>query len=179
MILPDHGSVPVILPDRLAPGLMIVFCGTAAGTASARRGAYYAGPGNRFWPLLAQCGFTPRRLAPEESGLLPGMGLGLTDLSKTAFGPDATIRAGDYDGPGLIARINAVRPRALAFTSLTAARLALGRPKAGPGMLAPDDRLPGVELWALPSPSGAARGSFSAAPWQALADRRAQWTCTG
>ena len=33
-----------ILPDVLAPGLRVVFCGTAPGTASARAGAYYAGP---------------------------------------------------------------------------------------------------------------------------------------
>lgn len=169
----------MILPDRLAPGLLIVFCGTAAGRESARRGAYYAGPGNRFWPLLAEFGFTPRRLAPEENHLLPSMGLGLTDLSKTAFGSDAQIPAASYDARGLFARVNAQPPRALAFTSLTAARLALGRRGVGPGMLAADDRLPGIELWALPSPSGAARGSFSAAPWAALAERRAQWTCTG
>ncbi len=39
-----------ILPDVLAPGLALVVCGSAAGTVSARVGAYYAGPGNRFWP---------------------------------------------------------------------------------------------------------------------------------
>src|SRR5438067_2015906 len=38
-----------ILPDHLRPGLSIVFCGTAVGTASASRGHYYAGPGNDFW----------------------------------------------------------------------------------------------------------------------------------
>jgi G:T/U-mismatch repair DNA glycosylase len=45
--------VTEVLPDLLRPGLRIVFCGTAAGTASARAGAYYAGPGNAFWPTLA------------------------------------------------------------------------------------------------------------------------------
>lgn len=39
-------------PDLLAPHLRLVFCGTAAGNVSAARGAYYAGPGNQFWPIL-------------------------------------------------------------------------------------------------------------------------------
>jgi len=67
-----------ILPDVLAPGLSIVFCGTAAGTESARRRAYYAHPQNRFWRVLHEAGLTPRRLAPAEFALLPDFGLGLT-----------------------------------------------------------------------------------------------------
>ena len=54
-----------VLPDVLAPGLRIVFCGTAAGTVSARRGAYYAHPQNRFWPALHAVGLTPRLMRPR------------------------------------------------------------------------------------------------------------------
>ncbi|WP_151717455.1 mismatch-specific DNA-glycosylase [Gemmobacter serpentinus] len=164
----------MILPDLLASGLKdaklrAVFCGTAAGTASARRGHYYAGPGNRFWPMLAACGLTPRLMRPEEDHLLPGMGFGLTDLAKTAFGQDSEIPKSAWDAPGLMARINAAKPDALAFTSLTAARLALGQPDLRAGRLPPDVRLAGIDLWALPSPSGAARGSFDASIWQDFA----------
>ncbi len=53
-----------VLPDLLAPGLDIVFCGTGAGAWSARVGAYYAKPGNKFWPTLYAVGLTPRRLQP-------------------------------------------------------------------------------------------------------------------
>jgi len=49
-----------VLPDMLAPGLRIVFCGTAVGSASARRRAYYASPGNSFWPTLFRVGLTKR-----------------------------------------------------------------------------------------------------------------------
>lgn len=159
----------VILPDRLRPGLRLVFCGTAPGTASAKAGHYYANPGNLFWRLLHQVGLTPRRLSPAEDHLLPGFGIGLTDLAKTAFGQDADIPRAAFDAPGLIARINAARPATLAFTSLTAARLALSRPRLAAGRLENDPRLPGVALWALPSPSGLARSHFSDAPWRALA----------
>ena len=78
----------MILPDLLAPGLDIVFCGTAVGAESARRRAYYAGPGNAFWPTLAQVGLTPRRLKPEEYPLLLTFGIGLTDLAKHVSGND-------------------------------------------------------------------------------------------
>ena len=49
-----------ILPDVLAPGLKVVFCGLTAGSAAAAAGAYYAGPGNWFWPLLFEVGLTTR-----------------------------------------------------------------------------------------------------------------------
>ena len=57
----------MILPDRLQAGLRLVLCGTAAGRVSALRGQYYAGPGNLFWPLLAETGLTPRRLPTQTS----------------------------------------------------------------------------------------------------------------
>ena len=41
-----------ILPDRLKPGLKLVFCGTAAGRQSALQQAYYAHGQNKFWTTL-------------------------------------------------------------------------------------------------------------------------------
>ena len=38
-----------VLPDLLRPDLRL-FCGTAAGTVSARARAYHAGPGNDIGP---------------------------------------------------------------------------------------------------------------------------------
>ena len=155
------------LPDRLGPGLDLVFCGTAAGAASARAGHYYAGPGNRFWPMLALAGITPRLLRPDEDHLLLGWRIGLTDLAKTAAGADRDIPRAAYSPERLRAHILAHAPRALAFTSLTAARLALGaRQVAGP--LPPQPGYGATQLWVLPSPSGLARGHFAPEPWLAL-----------
>lgn len=116
-----------VLPDLLAPGLRVVFCGTAAGAESARRGAYYAGPGNRFWPMLHEAGFTPRRFRPEEFPELLALGIGLTDLAKRASGVDKSLRPSDFDVERLGAAIRMWRPGAIAFTSATAARVFLGR----------------------------------------------------
>lgn len=158
-----------VLPDRLAPGQRVVFCGTAPGRVSAARGHYYAGPGNLFWPMLAETGLTPRRLRPEEDAQVTAYGIGLTDLAKDASGGDHEIPRAAYDVPRLLAAVGAVRPRALAFTSLTAGRLVLG-PRAQAGMQAPFAALPGTTVWVLPSPSGRARGRFDAGPWRALGD---------
>ena len=78
-----------VLPDVLQPGLNVVFCGSAVGAASARLGAPYAGPGNKFWPTLAQIKLTPRLIEPHEFRLLPRFGIGLTDLNKTESGADS------------------------------------------------------------------------------------------
>ena len=68
-----------ILPDVLRRDLRAVISGTAAGKASARRRAYYAGPGNKFWQSLRRVGLTPHVLKPQEFRELLGHGIGLTD----------------------------------------------------------------------------------------------------
>jgi hypothetical protein len=112
-----------ILPDVLQPQLAIVFCGTAAGTESARQAAYYAHPQNRFWRALHEAGLTPRRLAPSEFPTLPDYGLGLTDIAKTASGMDRELPSGALGRDAcatLEAKILEFSPKVLAFTSLTA-----------------------------------------------------------
>ena len=138
-----------VLPDLLRPGLRLVFCGTAAGRASARAGAYYAGPGNSFWPTLAYVGLTPRELVPSEFELLPDYGIGLTDLCKIRHGSDAEVGTVEFDVDGQHAKVDAEEPERLAFNGKNAAR--------------------GAEVWVLPSTSGAARGHWDVAPWEELA----------
>lgn len=156
-----------MLPDRLAFRLDVVFCGTAASHRSAVRGHYYAGPGNRFWPLLAETGLTPRLFAPEDDHLLLGLGIGLTDLAKGVSGMDRDIPATAYAPTHLAALITRIAPKRLAFTSLTAAKIALGA--RHPAGQAQSPLFPDLPIWVLPSPSGAARATFSVAPWHDLA----------
>ncbi|RDS81260.1 mismatch-specific DNA-glycosylase [Dyella monticola] len=155
-----------ILPDVLRPGLRLVFCGTAAGKRSAQEGAYYAHPGNMFWRALFQAGFTPRLLAPQEFPLLPGFGIGLTDLAKRHIGNDDELPRDAFDIAGLLAKIQTWEPQVLAFTSKHAARAALG---AGIDYGLQHRAWGRTELFVLPSPSGQARGHWDIAPWVALA----------
>lgn len=156
-----------ILPDLLTPGMRVVFCGMAAGAASARKGAYYAGPGNRFWATLPEVGLTPILLAPAEFTRLAEFGIGLTDISKSASGSDAEVGNRGVDRKRLTAAIAAAAPRHLAFNGKNAARAALGRPVIyGPQA----ETIGGASVWVLPSTSGAARGFWDLGPWRALAE---------
>jgi len=160
-----------MLADHLGPNLAILFCGTAAGRTSAALGHYYARPCNKFWSLLADTGLTPRRLRPDEDHLLPDFGIGLTDLAKGVSGMDHEIPKAAFAPQVLAGLIGQWRPRAVAFTSLTAARLGLGDKTLTEGRLPDDHRWPQVALWALQSPSGA-NAHFTAKSWHALAEWR-------
>jgi TDG/mug DNA glycosylase family protein len=157
-----------VLPDVLGPDLAVVFCGTAAGAASRRRGAYYAGPGNRFWPVLAEVGILPRRFAPEEFREVLRYGIGLTDLAQRVSGADAVLRPGDFDVAALRDRLLRFRPRILAFVGKRAAAEFLGRrADFGPQR----ETLGATAIEVLPSTSGAARGFWDLGPWRDLAAR--------
>lgn len=158
----------MILPDVLRPGLKVVFCGSAAGRASARAGAYYAGPGNRFWPTLYAIGLTPRLLSPAEFWLALDYGIGLTDIVKKASGADSTLRPADFDSAGLGKKMKVFAPGILAFNGKRAAQAFYGGPLEC-----------GLQAWAvhetavfvLPSTSGAARRFWSIDWWQMLANQ--------
>lgn len=156
-----------VLPDVLRPGLRVVFCGTAAGTASARAKAYYAGPGNRFWRTLHQIGLTPVELAPDEFARLPEHGIGLTDICKVLHGSDQEVGTVEFDIAGLEARIGAAEPDNLAFNGKNAASGALER---GVDYGVQPERIAGATVWVLPSTSGAARRFWKVEPWRDLAD---------
>jgi TDG/mug DNA glycosylase family protein len=160
-----------VLVDLLRPGLQVVFCGTAAGTASARAKSYYAGPGNAFWRTLFATGLTPAQLAPSEYERLLAFGIGLTDLCKVRHGSDAEVGTEAFDVDGLHERIAAAEPAFLAFNGKNAARGALEQEvQIGPQ----EQRVGGATVWVLPSTSAAARRYWDIDPWQDLAR-----ICTG
>ena len=59
-------STPSDVPDVLAPGLDVVFCGINPGRVAAAAGAHFANPRNDFWRLLHEGGFTPRLYEPHD-----------------------------------------------------------------------------------------------------------------
>jgi TDG/mug DNA glycosylase family protein len=163
-------NVDDVLADLLAPGLRAVFCGTQAGTQSARRGAYYAGRGNRFWPTLHDAGLTPIRLAPDQHSMLLDYRIGLTDVAKKTYGADSLLRP-DHVDQAFMEKITRYVPRFLAFNGKPAASLALK--VAGPMLsYGRQDRMIGrTELYVLPSSSGAASGFWDARHWHDFASR--------
>lgn len=164
---------PHILPDVLAPGLRIVFCGSAAGHKSARIGAYYAGPGNKFWPTLHRVGLTPRLIAPANYRAVLAFGLGLTDLCKTGFGNDSDLDPAEDDVAGLLRKIRRYQPRVLAFTAKRPAAVvlrALGAGKAPPAYGLQSATIGETRLFVLTSPSGRAGAFWEERWWRELAN---------
>ena len=160
--------LPDVLPDVLGPGLRVVFCGSAAGAASARVGAYYAGPGNLFWPTLSRVGLTPRLLAPAEFRTVLRYGIGLTDICKTESGSDADLSRQADDSEALAAKIALHRPAVLAFNGKRAARVFLDAETLAYGER--PRRIGETAIHVLPSTSGAARRWWDETFWRRVAD---------
>lgn len=75
--------------DLLAPDMHVLFVGINPGRRSAASGHHFAGPGNHFWRLLHDAGFTPRRLEPREEAELLNYGVGITNIvSRASRGED-------------------------------------------------------------------------------------------
>jgi double-stranded uracil-DNA glycosylase len=163
---------PPVLPDVLKPGLKIVFCGSAVGTVSAKRRAYYAHPQNKFWRTLHGVGLTPRLFKPEEFAEALQWGIGLTDIAKHVSGMDRELPHGALGREAcaeLEAKIRAAEPKLLAFTSLTAGRRYLGRAAVFGEQ---PERIGATRVWILPSPSPTAGWNWEKHKhwWRMLAD---------
>ena len=142
------------VPDVVAPGLSVLFCGINPGLYSAATGHHFARPGNRFWPALHQSGCTPRQLRPAEQEELPTYGLGITNVvaRATARADELTreeLRAG---AEVLTALVTRYAPEFVAVAGISAYRTAFDRPGAAMGEQ--EERIAGARLWVLPNPSG-------------------------
>lgn len=158
-----------ILPDVIEPGLKVVFCGTAAGNVSAKRHAYYAGPGNQFWSVLFRLDLTPRQLNSHEFHELTEYGIGLTDLAKKSAGVDKDITSSDFDISGFCSKIRKYQPRIVAFNGKKFASVFFGCSVdyGGPKR---DAHIGKTSIFVLPSTSAAARKFWDESYWRELAD---------
>lgn len=147
-------AVHKTVPDLVAPGLSVLFCGINPGLYTAALGHHFARPGNRFWPALHGAGFTPRLFKPwEERELLP-LGYGITNMVARTTAAASELTADEYvaGGQRLTRLVRDCQPRVVAFMGIGAYRTAFARPKAQLGLQ--PERLAEAALWALPSPSG-------------------------
>jgi TDG/mug DNA glycosylase family protein len=142
------------VPDVIAPGLRVLFCGINPGLYSGATGHHFARPGNRFWPALHAAGFSDRLLAPWEEHRLLERGYGITNLVGRA-----TATAGELTVDELVAgrrrlerRVSRTAPAWVAVLGVGAYRTAFGRPGATVGRQV--EVLGGASLWVLPNPSG-------------------------
>jgi TDG/mug DNA glycosylase family protein len=146
-----HGAT---IPDVLAPGLSVVFCGINPGRYSAATEHHFARPGNRFWPALHRGGFTPRQLGPAEQGELLTYGLGITNLVERATARADELHADELRaGAAVLAgKVRRLGPAWIAVLGVTAYRTAFDRPQATVGPQSTP--LGTASVWVLPNPSG-------------------------
>lgn len=169
------------LPDVLHVGMDLVFVGTAAGKRSASVGEYYAYRGNRFWNALADVGLTKRIYSSSEFRDMAQLGIGFTDIVKSAAGMDhhaevaEALRAAPAE---FVDKMKLFKPKAIAFTSKRAASVFLSRRT---GLISYGKLRPSIpdfpEIFVLPSSSDAARLYWTIEPWRDVADWHAAQGC--
>lgn len=142
------------IPDVIAPGLKVLFCGINPGLYSGAVGHHFARPGNRFWPTLHAAGFTDRILAPHEQRLLLKRSVGITNLVARATAGAKDLKAYELvqGSQRLQAKIRQYQPQIVAILGIGAFRRAFNQKQVRIGKQAQD--LAGAHLWVLPNPSG-------------------------
>ncbi len=148
------GAAGRTVPDVIAHGLRVLFCGINPGLYSGATGHHFARPGNRFWPVLHRAGFTDRVLAPWEERELLVRGYGITNLVARATAAAAELMANEFIAGArrLERKVKRFQPGWVAVVGIGAYRMAFGRPRA---VIGPQpERLGPARLWLLPQPSG-------------------------
>ena len=142
------------IPDLIAPGLKVLFCGINPGLYSGATGLHFARPGNRFWPALHKSGFTKRLLAPYERHELLAEGYGITAIVRRTTATAAELSDEEYRAgrKALERKVRKYSPGWVAVLGLGAYRVGFDRPKAkvGPQL----ETIGSAGLWVLPNPSG-------------------------
>lgn len=142
------------VPDLIAPGLRVLFCGINPGLYSGAVERHFARPGNRFWPTLYAAGFTERLLSPFEEDELLRAGMGITNIAQRTTATAAELSPEELVAGGRRLRrmVKRFAPKFLAVLGVTAYRTAFDRPKAKLGRQ--EEMWGSTAIWVLPSPSG-------------------------
>ena len=142
------------LPDLLAPGLSLIFCGINPGMRAASTGHHFAGRGNRFWRVMHLAGFTPVQIRAEDDRSLLRYGCGLTTVV-----PRPTVRAAELSraeielaGDDFRRKIEQYAPRHIVFLGKMALSAISGSRNIDWGPQA--EPFGGTRAWVLPNPSG-------------------------
>ncbi len=132
----------------------MLFCGINPGLYTAAVGHHFARPGNRFWTVLHQAGFTECRLSPFEERSLLESGVGITNLVARATATAAELTRSELrEGARLLeAKVAALAPQIVAMLGMQAFRTAFEARTAPIGRQ--PEPMAGAQVWLLPNPSG-------------------------
>lgn len=142
------------LPDILADGLDVVFCGINPALSAAAAGHHFVSRTNRFWRVIHLAGFTPEEIRPENDRTILQHGCGLTAVVERPTARADELSARDFADAAarFEQRIAQAAPRFVAFlgkaaySALFDRRVVAWGPQGG--------SLGGAAIWVLPNPSG-------------------------
>ena len=148
-----------MINDILAPGLRVVFCGINPGKSSAHTGFHFAHPGNRFWKVIYQAGFTDKLLKPEEEQQLLDTRCGITMLVErpTVQASEVNLHELRSGGRELIKKMEDYQPAALAILGKQAYEQAFSQRGVQWGKQSITIGV--TQVWVLPNPSGLNRAT--------------------
>lgn len=149
-----------MIDDILEPGLRVVFCGINPGKSSAHTGFHFAHPGNRFWKVIHQAGFTDQLLRPEDERHLLDTRCGITMLVErpTVQASEVGLQELRTGGRELIKKIEDYQPTALAILGKAAYEQAFNARGASWGRQSVTIGI--TQVWVLPNPSGLNRATL-------------------
>ena len=165
-----HSADPGLptLPDRLAPGLAVVFVGINPSVYSVEHGHYFARPTNRFWKALSRSQLSKRArhglgveyLLPRHDTELLRFGIGFTDVIKRPTANATQLDPVEFERavPVLLAKLQQYAPQVACFHGMTGyrpfQRIVLGG-KTKPELGLQPECLGTTQLYVVPNPSGA------------------------
>jgi TDG/mug DNA glycosylase family protein len=146
-----EGTLRDVLTER--PRLLLV--GINPGLRSGATGHHFAGRGNPFWRLLHAAKLTPVLLAAEEDHRLADFGIALTNICPRTTRTAAELTTAELAAGRrvLAGKIEAIRPRVVAFVGLSVYQVFFGLKKSG-GAGPKPERIAGARVFVVPNPSG-------------------------
>ena len=142
------------LPDIIAKGLAVIFCGINPGMTAAAAGHHFVARSNRFWRVIHLAGFTPEEILPENDRTILQHRCGLTTVVERP-----TARAEELSAQEFVAaaaqfeqKIKRYAPRFVAFLGKAAYSALSDQREIAWG--SQTGALGGAAVWVLPNPSG-------------------------
>lgn len=142
------------LPDIIADGLSVLFCGINPALSAAVSGHHFSSRSNRFWRVLHLAGFTPVEIPPEKDHTILDHRCGLTAVVERPTASADELSAADFAAAAASfeEKVRRFAPRVVAFLGKPAYAALSGKREISWGAQAAT--FGGATVWVLPNPSG-------------------------
>lgn len=150
----ESAAVADELPDIIAGGLKVLFCGINPALSAVAAGHHFAGRTNRFWRVIHLAGFTPEEIPPRHDRSILRHQCGLTAVVRraTARADELSPREFREAATAFEQKVAHYTPRFVAFLGKAAYSGLSGQRDIAWGQQ--PTPMGGSTIWVLPNPSG-------------------------